>query len=66
MKRVIEKEQRQMNILSKLSLVDYLTRSQIQFINDLGGRDRNAQKNLKDMSDYISHFRDGENIYYLM
>jgi hypothetical protein len=53
-----------MNILSKLSLLDYLTRSQIQFINDLGG-DRNAQKILKDMSDYISHFRDGENIYYL-
>ncbi|MFE8704148.1 replication-relaxation family protein [Cytobacillus sp. FJAT-54145] len=29
------------------------------------GSDRNAQRVLKNMDDYISHFRDTENIYYL-
>ncbi len=61
---MVEKEKRQTNILLSLSKLDYLTRSQLQILHNLGG-ERNAQKVLKRMSNYISCFRDGENIYYL-
>jgi hypothetical protein len=47
-----------------LKKLDYLTRSQIQLIHDLKS-DRNAQRVLKQMEDYVSVFRDGEFIYYL-
>lgn len=47
-----------------MSKLDYLYRSQLQILHNLGG-DRNAQKILKDMSDTVSCFRDGESVYYL-
>jgi hypothetical protein len=42
----------------------YLSRSQIQKIHRLGST-RNANRVLKDMSEYLSSFRHGENVYYL-
>jgi len=53
-------------ILSSLSKLDYLSRSQIQKLHDLSG-DRNARRVLANMSPFISCFRGetGENIYYL-
>ncbi|WP_251026820.1 MULTISPECIES: replication-relaxation family protein [unclassified Bacillus (in: firmicutes)] len=44
--------------------LDYLTRSQIQRIHNLKS-DRNAQRVLKQMEEYLSVMRSGENIYYL-
>ena len=44
---------------------DYLTRRQIQTIHNLGG-DRNANRILNDMSEYLQSFRHGlEKVYYL-
>jgi hypothetical protein len=51
-------------ILSSLAKLDYLSRSQLQKIHRLKG-DRNARKILQDLREYVSSFRDGENIYYL-
>ncbi|WP_342666981.1 replication-relaxation family protein [Priestia koreensis] len=42
----------------------YLTRSQLQTIHNLGG-ERNAQKVLKSMEEYLNSFREGETVYYL-
>lgn len=42
----------------------YLSRSQLQKMHTLKS-DRNASKVMKELSDYVSSFRDGENIYYL-
>jgi hypothetical protein len=47
-----------------LKKLDYLTRGQIQVIHDLKS-DRNAQRVLKQMEEYVSVFRDGEFVYYL-
>jgi hypothetical protein len=47
-----------------LKKLDYLSRSQIQKIHRLKST-RNANRVLKDMSEYLSSFRHGENIYYL-
>jgi hypothetical protein len=47
-----------------LRKLDYLSRSQIQRLHRLKS-DRNAQRVLKNMSEYLSCFKDGENIYYL-
>lgn len=47
-----------------LKTLDYLTRSQLQVLHDLGSV-RNASRVLKQMDNYISSFRDGENVYYL-
>ncbi|MGD6832596.1 replication-relaxation family protein [Sutcliffiella halmapala] len=47
--------------LKKLS---YLSRSQIQVIHNLNSI-RTANHVLKEMEQYLSSFRDGENIYYL-
>lgn len=59
------KEQRTENILWSLRRFDYLTQAQIQVIHDLKG-DRNANRILNSMSEYISSFRNGlEKIYYL-
>lgn len=60
-KKRVEREEQ---ILLSLKKLDYLTRSQIQKLHDLG-KDRNATRILKNMEDYINHFREGENIYYL-
>lgn len=55
---------REETILRSLKRLDYLTRGQLQAIHNLKS-DRNAQRVLKQMSDYLSVFRDGEHIYYL-
>ncbi len=44
--------------------LNYLNRSQLQVLHNLGS-DRNASRVLKNMSEYVSSFRDGENVYYL-
>jgi hypothetical protein len=56
--------EREENILLSLKKLDYLTRSQLQTLHDLKS-ERNAQRVLKQMDEYIQSFRDGENIYYL-
>jgi hypothetical protein len=56
--------QREENILLSLKKLHYLSRSQLQKLHKLGS-DRNAQRVLKNMSDYISSFKDHEYIYYL-
>lgn len=61
----LEKVKRQEAILLSLKKCDYLTREQLQKMHDLG-KDRNAQRILGDMSEYISYFiNDRKNIYYL-
>jgi hypothetical protein len=47
-----------------LKKLDYLTRGQLQRIHNLKS-DRNAQRVLKQMEEYLSVMRSGENIYYL-
>jgi hypothetical protein len=64
MQAVIQREKREEMILSSLEKLDYLSRSQLQRIHRLKG-DRNARKVLQDMKEYVSSFKDGENIYYL-
>jgi hypothetical protein len=64
MQTMIEKEKRTEAILSTLSRLDYLSTSQLQKLHRLG-KSRNAQRILREMSDYLSSFRDNENIYYL-
>lgn len=59
------KEQRVEKILSSLQRFDYLTRKQIQDIHDLKG-DRNANRFLMSMDEYLGSFRNGlEKVYYL-
>lgn len=58
------KEERIDNILLSLKLLDYLTSSQIRELHNLKSQ-RNTSRVLMNMEDYIHHFRDGENIYYL-
>lgn len=50
--------------MQSLKTLHYLSRSQLQTLHDLKG-DRNAQKFLKSMDEYLNSFRDGETIYYL-
>jgi hypothetical protein len=47
-----------------LKKLDYLTISQLQVLHDLGSA-RNTSRVLKDMSEYVTHFREGEAVYYL-
>jgi hypothetical protein len=47
-----------------LKKLDYLTRSQLQVLHNLGSV-RNTNHILKGMSEYLSFFRDGEKVYYL-
>jgi hypothetical protein len=47
-----------------LKKLDYLTRSQIQTLHNLGSV-RNAQRVMQELKEYVSCFRDGENVYYL-
>jgi hypothetical protein len=60
----LEKERKQEQILLSLKKLDYLNRSQLQRLHNLGSV-RNANRFLKSMNDYLAYFRDGENIYYL-
>jgi Replication-relaxation len=64
MQKAVQKEQREENILLSLKKLDYLTRSQIQALHNLGSV-RNAQRVMQELKDYVSSFRDGENVYYL-
>ncbi|WP_372780344.1 replication-relaxation family protein [Priestia aryabhattai] len=64
MNQLVKREQRVENILLSLKKLSYLSRSQIQALHDLGG-ERNAQKILKSMSEYLNSFREGETVYYL-
>jgi SOS-response transcriptional repressor LexA len=56
--------QRQMAILSSLNKLDFLTRSQIQRLHNLGS-DRNACRVLANMKEYLNSFRLDENVFYL-
>lgn len=56
--------ERQEQILLSLKKLDFLSRSQLQRLHDLKS-DRNAQRVLKDMEQYLNRFNDGQNIYYL-
>ncbi|WP_352524872.1 replication-relaxation family protein [Heyndrickxia oleronia] len=59
------KQQRIEDILLSLKKMDYLTRAQIQAIHNLKG-DRNANRILFDMSEYLSSFRhEAQKVYYL-
>ncbi|WP_228307274.1 replication-relaxation family protein [Priestia sp. J2] len=64
MQKYAKREQKIDAILQSLKTLNYLSRSQIQTLHDLKG-DRNAQKFLKSMDEYLNSFRDGETIYYL-
>ena len=64
MEKIVKKVQREENILLSLKKLSYLSRSQIQVLHDLGSA-RNASRILQHMNNYVSSFRDGENIYYL-
>ncbi|WEA46781.1 replication-relaxation family protein [Priestia aryabhattai] len=64
MQKVAKKEQRIDNVLLSLKKLDFLSRSQIQTLHNLGS-DRNAQKFLKSIDKYVHSFREGENVYYL-
>ncbi|KAA0547593.1 hypothetical protein FZW96_12155 [Bacillus sp. BGMRC 2118] len=59
-----KKKQRQMNILSTIDFLGFASRSHIQAIHSLGDT-RNANRVLRDMHEYLNHFRGDENIYYL-
>ncbi|MGG3801816.1 replication-relaxation family protein [Metabacillus fastidiosus] len=61
----MKKEQRQEAILLSLKKLDYLSREQMQKLHNLG-EIRNAQRVLRNMSEYVSSFTsDRKNIYYL-
>lgn len=61
----LKKRKRTEHILSTLDNLDFLTRSQLQQLHDLGG-DRNANRILRDLSPYLLDFRNGlEKVYYL-
>ncbi|WP_352921199.1 replication-relaxation family protein [Peribacillus simplex] len=65
MNNSLKKQMRIESILWSLKRFDYLTQTQIQAIHNLKG-DRNANRILNGMSDYISSFRNGlEKVYYL-
>ena len=61
----MKKQQRIEEILLSLKKCDYLSREQLQKMHDLG-QDRNAQRVLSNMSEYISHFtEERKKVYYL-
>lgn len=64
LKAKIESEQRVEEILESLKKLDYLSRSQLQQLHDLGQK-RNANRVLQQCSEFLSSFRDMENVYYL-
>jgi hypothetical protein len=60
----LERELKEEQILLSLKRLDYLNRSQLQRLHNLGNV-RKTNRFLKNMDDYVSHFRDGEKVYYL-
>lgn len=60
----LKREQRVDSILSSLKMLDYLSTSQLQKLHNLGG-DRNTLRVLQSLDQYVSSFRDTENVYYL-
>ncbi|MET3088743.1 replication-relaxation family protein [Priestia megaterium] len=64
MNKLSKKEQRTDQILLSLKKLDFLNRTQIQTLHDLGS-DRNARKVMQNLDEYVHYFRDGEKIYYL-
>lgn len=60
----LKKEQRVDEILLSLKRLDYLCTTQIQKLHNLGG-ERNTRRFMQSMSEYVSNFRDMENVYYL-
>lgn len=55
---------RQEEILYSLDKLGFATRSQLQQIHDLGSV-RNANRILRDMDEYLLHFRLFENVFYI-
>ena len=66
MKAEIRREERTESILLSLKTLDYLTRSQIQVLHDIGSS-RSTSRIMKELEDaaYVNSFRDGEKVYYL-
>ncbi|MEH6940912.1 replication-relaxation family protein [Bacillus sp. JJ722] len=64
MKQTIAKEQRTEAILFTLKKLGYASRTQLQRIHRLGG-DRNANRVLTEMREYLCSVRLEENVYYL-
>lgn len=66
MKAEIKREERTESILLSLKTLDYLTRSQIQVLHDIGSS-RSTSRIMKELEDaaYVNSFRDGEKVYYL-
>lgn len=61
----IQRLEREERILSSLKKLDFLSRTQLQELHDLGG-DRNANRILRNMRQYLSYFSHGkEYVYYL-
>ncbi|WP_235822792.1 replication-relaxation family protein [Cytobacillus massiliigabonensis] len=61
----MKKQQRMEEILLSLKKCDFLSREQLQKIHKLG-QDRNAQRVLSNMEEYLSHFLENrKKIYYL-
>lgn len=60
----LKREQRVDRILLSLKMLDYLSTSQLQRLHGLGG-DRNTRRVMDSISQYVSSFRDTENVYYL-
>lgn len=56
--------ERQEQILLSLDRFSFMSRRHLQRLHRLGG-DRNAQKVLKQMDEYLHSFRDGDTVYYL-
>lgn len=61
---MLKRLQREEEILLSLKKLDYLSRSQIQTLHRLG-QERNARRVMQELKDYVSSFKDGENVFYL-
>src|SRR6478735_7233500 len=64
MNKLSKKEQRTDQILLSLKKLDFINRTQLQTLHDLGS-DRNARKVMQNLGEYVHCFRDGEKVYYL-
>lgn len=62
--QALQTEKRTEKILLTLKKFDYLSRSQIQRLHNLGS-DRNTTRVLSGLSDYLNYFYDGEKVFYL-
>lgn len=61
---LVQTEKRTEQILLTLKKFDYLSRSQLQRLHDLGS-DRNTTRVLSGLSEYLNYFYDGEKVFYL-